>query len=69
MPLPFLLPGRTWRFVISLLHLTEWDAEHWRYALRSRHAHATIGGSAWQSTLWQAVQRAAGAALNKGDTQ
>ena len=40
-------------FVISLLHLTEWDAAHWCYALRSRHAHSIIGGSAWQSTLWR----------------
>jgi len=43
------------------LQLTEYDAaEHWRATFFvAGQAHSIVGGSAWESTPWRAVNRAA----------
>jgi hypothetical protein len=46
------------------LQLTEYDAEHWRATFfAASQAHSIVGGSAWETTPWRAVQRAAWNAL------
>jgi len=40
------------------------DAEHWRATFfAASQAHSIVGGSAWETTRWRAVQRAAWQAL------
>jgi hypothetical protein len=52
------------------LQLTEYDAERWRATFFvASQAHSIVGGTAWETTPWRAVQRAAWEVLNKGDTQ
>jgi hypothetical protein len=44
--------------------LTEYDSEHWRATFFiASHAHSIVGGTAWETTPWGAVQKAAWAAL------
>jgi hypothetical protein len=46
------------------LQLTEYDAQNWRATFFvAGQAHSMIGGSAWETTPWRAVQRAAWTAL------
>jgi len=48
------------------LQLTEYDAEHWRASFFvAGQAHSIIGGSAWETTPWRAVQSAAWEGLRR----
>ena len=49
------------------LQLTEYGDGHWRAIFYvTGQAHSIVGGSAWETTPWRAVQRAACAALEYG---
>jgi hypothetical protein len=49
------------------LQLTEYDTEHWRATFFvASHAHSIVGGSAWETTPWRAVQRAPWSAPRSG---
>jgi hypothetical protein len=46
------------------LHLTQYGDDTWRAAFYiTGLAHSIVGGSAWEPTLWRAVQRAGWDAL------
>jgi hypothetical protein len=45
------------------LQLTEYDGEHWRATFVASETRSIIGGTAWETTSWRAVQRTAWVAL------
>jgi hypothetical protein len=53
------------------LQLTQYDERRWRatfYTTGMEHLPTSATGTAWERTLWQAVQRSAWQALKKAET-
>ena len=50
------------------LQLTEYDDGHWRATFYlTGMAHSIVGGSAWEPTVWRAVQRAGWDAMHHAE--
>jgi hypothetical protein len=52
------------------VQLAEYDAAQWRATFFvASHAHSILGGSAWETTLWRAAQRAAWETFAKAEAR